>query len=109
MHARPLQPCLTLCVPLDGSPPGSSVHGILQARILGWAAMPSSMGSSRPRDGTRGSGGSCTAGEFFTAESQGKPHCGFYWAINTSDGKLPLLLRAEMPEEIRLSIETGTT
>ena len=33
----------------DCSPPGSSVHGILQARILEWAAMPSSRGSSRPR------------------------------------------------------------
>ena len=34
--------------PLDCSPPGSSVHGILQARILQWVAMPSSRGSSRP-------------------------------------------------------------
>ena len=34
------------------SPPGSSVHGILQARILEWVAMPSAMGSSRPRDRT---------------------------------------------------------
>ena len=44
--------CLTLCDPLDGSPPGSPVHGILQARILEWVAMPSSRGSSSPRDGT---------------------------------------------------------
>ena len=36
--------------PLDCSPPGSSVHGILQARMLEWAAMPSFRGSSRPRD-----------------------------------------------------------
>ena len=41
------------------SPPGSSVHGILQARTLEWGAMPSSRGSSRPRDQTRIS---CTAG-----------------------------------------------
>ena len=47
-----LQSCLTLCDPIDCSPPGSSVHGILQARILEWAAMPSSRGSSRPRDQT---------------------------------------------------------
>ena len=40
------------CDPLDCSPPGSSVHGILQARILEWVAMPSSRGSSQPRDGT---------------------------------------------------------
>ena len=39
-----------LCYPMDGSPPGSSVHGILQARTLEWAAMPSSRGSSLPRD-----------------------------------------------------------
>ena len=38
---------------MDCSPPGSSVHGILQARMLEWVAMPSSRGSSRPRDRTR--------------------------------------------------------
>ena len=32
------QPCLTLCYPMDSSPPGSSIHGILQARILEWVA-----------------------------------------------------------------------
>ena len=37
--AKSLQSCLTLCDPLDGSPPGSSVHGILQARILEWGAI----------------------------------------------------------------------
>ena len=44
------QSCLTLCNPMDCSPPGSSVHGILQARIPEWVAMPSSRGSSRPED-----------------------------------------------------------
>ena len=34
MHAKSLQPCPTLCDPMDYSPPGFSVHGILQARIL---------------------------------------------------------------------------
>ena len=38
--------CLTLCDPVDGSPPGSSVHGILQARILKWVVIPFSGGSS---------------------------------------------------------------
>ena len=38
--------------PTDSSLPGSSVHGILQTRILEWVAVPSSRGSSRPRDGT---------------------------------------------------------
>ena len=44
----PAQPCLTLCDPLDCSPPSSAVHGILQARILEQAAMPSSRESSPP-------------------------------------------------------------
>ena len=57
------QLCLTLCDPMDCSPPGSSVHGILQARILEWVAMPSSRGSSWPRDGTQVSH---IAGGFFT-------------------------------------------
>ena len=46
------QSCLTLCDPMDCSPPGSSLHGILQARILEWVAISSSRGSSRPRDRT---------------------------------------------------------
>ena len=40
------QYCLTLCDPMDCSPPGSSVHGSLQARILEWVAIPFSRGSS---------------------------------------------------------------
>ena len=43
------RPCPTLCDAMDCSPPGSSVHGILQGRILEWVAMPSSRASSRPR------------------------------------------------------------
>ena len=43
------QSCLTLCDPMDCNSPDSSVHGILQARILEWVAMPSSRGSSQPR------------------------------------------------------------
>ena len=52
MHAKSLQSCLTLWDPVDWSPPGSSVHGILQARILEWVAMTSSRGSFWPRDQT---------------------------------------------------------
>ena len=55
-----------LCNPMEYSPPGFSVHGILQARILEWVAIPFSRGSSRPRDGTQVSSVSCTAGGFFT-------------------------------------------
>ena len=57
------QLCLTLCEAMDCSLPGSSVHGIFQARILEWVAMPSSRGSSQPMGCTQVS---CTAGKFFT-------------------------------------------
>ena len=57
--AKLLQSCPTLCDPMDCSLPGSSVHGILQARILEWVAMPSSRASSRPRDRTHISYVSC--------------------------------------------------
>ena len=50
---KSLQSCPTLCDPRDCSPPASSVHGILQARILEWVAVPSSRGSSHPGDQTR--------------------------------------------------------
>ena len=63
MRAKSLQSCLTPCDPMYHSPPGSSVHGILQARILEWVAVSSSRGSSRPRDWTRVSR---IAGRFFT-------------------------------------------
>ena len=52
------QYCLTLCDPMD-----YTVHGILQARILEWVAIPFSRGSSQPRDRTQVS---CNAGGFFT-------------------------------------------
>ena len=62
-HTKSLQSCPTLCDPRYCSPPGSSVHGILQARILKWVAIPFSRGSSWPMDWTRVS---CIAGRFFT-------------------------------------------
>ena len=69
-HLRP-----TLCEPMDCSPPGSSVHGILKARIPEWVAITSSTGSSQPRDWTWVS---CIAGGFFTVsatrEAQRKHH-----------------------------------
>ena len=57
------QSCPILCDPMHCSPPGSSVHGILQVRILEWVTIPFSMRSSRPRDGTQVSR---IAGRFFT-------------------------------------------
>ena len=55
--------CLTLCDPMDCSPLDSSVHGIHQARILKWVAIPFSRASSHPRDRTLVSH---VAGTFFT-------------------------------------------
>ena len=52
-----------ICDPMDCSPPGSHVHGILQARILEWVGMPSSRWSSQPRDQTQVF---CIASGFFT-------------------------------------------
>ena len=57
------QSCPSLCDPMDCSPPGSSVHGILQARILEWVAISFSRRTSWPRDRTQVS---CIAGWHFT-------------------------------------------
>ena len=61
------QSCPTLCDPMDGSPPGSPVRGVFQARILELIAMSSSRGSSGPRDQTR------VSGRFFATEPPRKP------------------------------------
>ena len=65
-----VQSCPTLCNPMDCSLPGSSVSGILQARILEWVAMSSSKGSSWPRIQAYVS---CITGGFFITKSPGKP------------------------------------
>ena len=63
--------CLSLvrlCNPMDCSPPGSSVHGILHARILEWVAIPFPRRSSQPRDRIQTS---LIAGRFFCLSHQG--------------------------------------
>ena len=65
------QSCLPLCDPMDYSLPSSSVHGILQARILEWVAIPFFRGSSWPRDRTQVS---CIAGWFFTIWATREAH-----------------------------------
>ena len=65
------QSCLTLCDPMDYIPTGSSVHRILQARILEWVAISSSSGSSQPRDETQAS---CTTGWLFTVWATRETH-----------------------------------
>ena len=76
--AQSFQLCLTLCHPMDCSLPGSSVCGIVQARILEWVAMPSSRESSWCGDQTNVP---CIAGEFFTTEAPGKPYTCTYIQI----------------------------
>ena len=68
------QLCPTLCDPMECSLPGSSVHGILQARTLEWVALPSSRWSSQPRDGTQVF---YIAGRFFTfwATREAQEYC----------------------------------
>ena len=66
------QSCLILCDPMDCSPPGSSVHGILQARILEWVTMPSSRGSSWPRDWVPGNQNKHNGGLFSHYPSRNK-------------------------------------
>ena len=76
------QSCPTLCNPIDCSPPGSSIHGIFQARVLGWVAISFSRGSSWPRDRTQVSGiaGTC----FYCLSHQGSVHnlLNFWWWEN---------------------------
>ena len=66
MCVNSLQSCLTVSSPMDCSPPGSSVHGTLQARTPERAATPSSKGSSRPQDGAWVFQSPALAGRFFT-------------------------------------------
>ena len=70
MCAKSLQSCLTLCDPMDYSPPGSSVHRIFKARILEWVTISFSRGSSWPRDWTHIF---CIADGFFTTEPLWSP------------------------------------
>ena len=75
MHAKSLQSCPALCNRMDCSPPGSSVHVILQGRILEWSAMPFSRGPSQSRDGTCVSPTSpALAGRFFSTSATWEAH-----------------------------------
>ena len=95
------QACPTLCDPMDCSLPGSSVHGILQARRLEWVAIPFTRGFSQPRDWTQVS---WVAGSFFTV-----------WVQQILTGKLKLSLAWWRLREIPLkrvsanSVDSGIT
>ena len=79
--AKLLQSCLILCDPMDCSPPGSSVHGILQARILEWVAMPSSRGSSYSEIEPMTLRSPALAGEFFTTSDTWELQCYLHYNI----------------------------
>ena len=70
---------------MDCSPPDSSVHGSLQARILEWVALPFSRGSSQPRDGTSVS---CIAGGFLTIHTTWEAQIHVYVKLNPFAGHL---------------------
>ena len=84
------QSCPTLCDPMDCSPPGSSIYGIFQARILEWVAMSFSRGTSWPRDWTRVS---CIVGRHF-----------IIWATLASIKPHPLVSHT-WPKTVILSIQ----
>ena len=79
--AKSLQLCLILCDAMDSSPPGSSVHRILQVRILEWVVMLSSRGSSWPRDWAHVSYTPCTGRQVLTISAT-------WEALFTSDHSL---------------------
>ena len=96
MHAKSLQLCLFVCDPIDCSPPGSSVHGILQARKLRWVAMPSSRGSSQPRDHTRISMSLALADRFFTTSKTSEAPSKAYIGVQT------LYYSCKFPDEFEI-------
>ena len=75
------QLCPTLCDPMDCSLPSSSIHGILQARILEWVAISFSRGSSRPRDRTQVSH---IAGRRFNLWATRKPISLYMWNLKNN-------------------------
>ena len=88
------QSYLTLSDPVNCSLPSSSVHGILQARILEWVAIPFSRGSSQPRDRTLVS---CTAGRFFIIWATREIHISAYSFIIEYGRPYCLIVRNSFP------------
>ena len=85
------QSCPTLCDPMDSRPPGSSLHGILQARILDWVAIPFSRRSSWPRNQTWVS---CIIGRFFTVWATGEAQTILYCTLNNFVKRVEIVLYA---------------
>ena len=90
MHGKSLQLCLTLCDPIDYSLPSSSAHGILQARVQEWVAMPSSGDLTNPGIKPRSP---TLQADSLPAEPPGKP-------MNTGVGSLSLLQGIFLTQEL---------
>ena len=98
------QLCLAVCDSVDCSLPGSSVHGILQARILEWVAIPFSRGSSQPRDWVWVS---CIAGRFFPRLNYQRDSICLAWGfpglqVRVSDFGKHVLLRVATRGQARM-------
>ena len=91
--AKLLQSCLTLCVHMDCSPPGSSVHGVLQARILEWVATLFFGGSSQTKDEPASVLSCALAGEFFTTNAT-------WEAPHPRTNQHQKIYKQEMPERV---------
>ena len=89
------QSCLTLCDPMDCSLPGSSIHGIFQARVLEWVAISFFRGSSQPRDWTKVSH---TAGRRFTIWATRE-------ALTTESEELKILLMKVKEESEKVGLK----
>ena len=94
MYVKVAQLCPTLCDLMDYSLPGFSVHGILQARILEWVAIPFSSRSSQPRDQTQVSPLQVNS---LLSEPPGKPK-------NTGVGSLSLLQQIFPTQKLNCSL-----
>ena len=90
MRAKPLQSCLALCNSMNFNPLGPSVRGILQTRLLEWVAVPSSRGSSQPRDQTWAC---CTGRGFFTTSATWEALRSIHIAPYSPDSPLKELFR----------------
>ena len=88
--------CVCLCNSMNHSPPGSSVHEILQARILEWIVMPSFRGSSQPRDRT------CVS-YMYVFDNYGSVLKGSHIRLWVYDMKVDLI-REDSPEEVRCKL-----
>ena len=98
------QYCLSLCHPMDCGPPGSSLHGIFQARILEWVVIPISRGSSPSRYRTWVS---CIAGRFFTVWAIREAPLGTYLATFYKSDVLKIVFLRRRERDKHFSVNAG--